>query len=245
MVNLWIALALGVIFIIITVVVMGTLGVNMFGKMLKGFFSMALKVGVIALFVYWLVEWDNFVFDVLFVMRARLRSTSYVIPVLAGLFVGTMLTGAGLLLVTITSLAALSACFVLPVFAILLTGTADVLARSMSMYYAGLRHHNQFYYYMLGNGATHHEALSYLTRRAVQQAAACGIRALVGGTPVGAGAAMMLAMIMVGSTVVDAVVLFVLLLLGVFCSSIVATVVAVKVARRYSLDAYGRMKNTK
>ena len=95
MVNLWIALALGVIFIIITVVVMGTLGVNMFGKMLKGFFSMALKVGVIALFVYWLVEWDSFVFDVLFVIamlfysaievkvRARLRSTSYVIPVLA------------------------------------------------------------------------------------------------------------------------------------------------------------------
>lgn len=178
-------MALGVIFIIITVVVMGTLGVNMFGKMLKGFFSMALKVGVIALFVYWLVEWDNFVFDVLFVIamlfysaievkvRARLRSTSYVIPVLAGLFAGTMLTGAGLLLVNITSLAALSACFVLPVFAILLTGTADVLARSMSMYYAGLRHHNQFYYYMLGNGATHHEALSYLTRRAVQQAAAC------------------------------------------------------------------------
>ena len=58
MVNLWIALTLGVIFIIITVVVMGTLGVNMFGKMLKGFFSMALKVGVIALFVYWLVEWE-------------------------------------------------------------------------------------------------------------------------------------------------------------------------------------------
>ena len=178
-------------------------------------------------------------------VRARLRSTSYVIPVLAGLFAGTMLTGAGLLLVNITSLAALSARFVLPVFAILLTGTADVLARSMSMYYAGLRHHNQFYYYMLGNGATHHEALSYLTRRAVQQAAACGISALVGGTSVGAGAAMMWAMIMGGSTVVDAVVLFVLLLLGVFCSSIVATVVAVKVARRYSLDAYGRMKNTK
>ena len=53
------------------------------------------------------------------------------------------------------------------------------------------------------------------------------------------------AIMMCGSTVVDAVVLFVLLLLGVFCSSIVATVVAVKVARRYSLDAYGRMKNTK
>ena len=257
MVNLWIALALGVIFIIIPVVVMGTLGVNMFGKMLKGFFSMALKVGVIALFVYWLVQWDSFVFDVLFVIamlfysavevkvRARLRSTSYVIPVLAGLFAGTMLTGAGFLLVNITSLAALSARFVLPVFAILLTGTADVLARSMSMYYAGLRHHNQFYYYMLGNGATHHEALGYLTRRAVQQAAARGISALVGGTSVGAGAAMMWAMIMGGSTVLDAVVLFVLLLLGVFCSSIVATVVAVKVARRYSLDAYGRMKNTK
>ena len=56
---------------------------------------------------------------------------------------------------------------------------------------------------------------------------------------------MMWAMIMGGSTVVDAVVLFVLLLLGVFCSSTVAPMVAVKVARRYSLDAYGRMKNTK
>ena len=133
----------------------------------------------------------------------------------------------------------------LPVFAILLTGTADVLARALSMYYAGLRHHNQFYYYMLGNGATHHEALGYLTRRAVQQAVTRGISVMVGGTSVGAGAVMMWAMIMGGMTVVDAVVLFVLLLFGVFCSSIVATVVAVKVARRYSLDAYGRMKNTK
>lgn len=98
---------------------------------------------------------------------------------------------------------------------------------------------------MLGNGATHHEALGYLTRRAVQQAVTRGISAMVGGTSVGAGAVMMWAMIMGGMTVVDAVVLFVLLLFGVFCSSIVATVVAVKVARRYSLDAYGRMKNTK
>lgn len=56
---------------------------------------------------------------------------------------------------------------------------------------------------------------------------------------------MMWAMIMVGSTVVDAVVLFVLLLLGVFCSSIVATVVAVKVARRYRSTLTDEMKNTK
>ena len=249
MVNLWIALTLGVIFIIIPIVVMGMAGVNMVGKMMKGLFSMALRVGIIGSIVYWL--------DIVFVIimlfysaievkvKARLRSTSYVLPAIAGLFVGTMLTGVGMSLVNITSLAALSARFMLPVFAILLTGTADVLARALSMYYAGLRHHNQFYYYMLGNGATHHEALGYLTRRAVQQAATRGISAMVGGTSVGAGAVMMWAMIMGGMTVVDAVVLFVLLLFGVFCSSIVATVVAVKVARRYSLDAYGRMKNTK
>ena len=257
MVNLWIALTLGVIFIIIPIVVMGMAGVNMVGKMMKGLFSMALRVGIIGSVVYWLVQWDSIALDIVFVIimlfysaievkvKARLRSTSYVLPAIAGLFVGTMLTGVGMSLVNITSLAALSARFMLPVFAILLTGTADVLARALSMYYAGLRHHNQFYYYMLGNGATHHEALGYLTRRAVQQAATRGISAMVGGTSVGAGAVMMWAMIMGGMTVVDAVVLFVLLLFGVFCSSIVATVVAVKVARRYSLDAYGRMKNTK
>lgn len=262
MVNLWIALTLGVIFIIIPIVVMGMAGVNMVGKMMKGLFSMALRVGIIGSIVYWLVQWDSIALDIVFVIimlfysaievkvKARLRSTSYLLPAIAGLFVGTMLTGVGMSLVNITSLGALSARFLLPVFAILLTGTADVLARALSMYYAGLRHHNQFYYYMLGNGATHHEALGYLTRRAVQQAATRGISAMVGGTSVGgtsvgAGAVMMWAMIMGGMTVVDAVVLFVLLLFGVFCSSIVATVVAVKVARRYSLDAYGRMKNTK
>ena len=222
MVNLWIALTLGVIFIIIPIVVMGMAGVNMVGKMMKGLFSMALRVGIIGSIVYWLVQWDSIALDIVFVIiilfysaievkvKARLRSTSYVLPAIAGLFVGTMLTGVGMSLVNITSLAALSARFMLPVFAILLTGT-----------------------------------LGYLTRRAVQQAVTRGISVMVGGTSVGAGAVMMWAMIMGGMTVVDAVALFVLLLFGVFCSSIVATVVAVKVARRYSLDAYGRMKNTK
>lgn len=257
MVNIWIALTLCVIFIMIPIIVMGMVGVNMVGRMMKGLFSMALKVGILALVAYWLVQWDSITFNLLFIigllllsaievkMKARLRSTSYVFPVLAGLFVGTVLTSVGMLFLNITSLAALSARYMLPVFAILLTGTADVLARTLSMYYAGLRHHNQFYYYMLGNGATHHEALGYLTRRAMQLAASRGIKVILGGTSVGIGAVMMWAMIMGGLSVVDAVVLFVLLLLGVFCSSIVATMVAVKVARRYSLDAYGRMKNTK
>ena len=59
MVNLWIALTLGVIFIIIPIVVMGMAGVNMVGKMMKGLFSMALRVGIIGSIVYWLVQWDS------------------------------------------------------------------------------------------------------------------------------------------------------------------------------------------
>lgn len=257
MVNLWIALALCVIFIIIPIAIMGMVGVNMVEKTMKGLFSMALKVGVIAFATYWLMQWDSFALNILFIIvlllfstievkvKARLRSTSYVLPVIGGIFVGTVLVGVGMLLLNITSLAALSTRYVVPVFAILLTGTADVLARALSMYYAGLHHHNQFYYYMVGNGATHHEALSYLTCRAVQLAAARGINTMLGGTSIGVGAVMMWAMIMGGLSVIDAVLIYALLLLGVFCSSMVATMVAVKLARRYSLDAYGRMKNTK
>lgn len=125
MVNLWIALTLGVIFIIIPIVVMGMAGVNMVGKMMKGLFSMALRVGIIGSIVYWLVQWDSIALDIVFVIimlfysaievkvKARLRSTSYVLPAIAGLFVGTILTGVGMSLVNITSLAALSARFML------------------------------------------------------------------------------------------------------------------------------------
>lgn len=68
MVNLWIALTLGVIFIIIPIVVMGMAGVNMVGKMMKGLFSMALRVGIIGSIVYWLVQWDSIALDIVFVI---------------------------------------------------------------------------------------------------------------------------------------------------------------------------------
>lgn len=254
MINLWIAMALVAVFLTIPIVVMDCFGVSMMNKLAKALVAMTLKVGVVATLTYWLVRWDNVWLNVLFVLamlfcsafevklKARLRSTSYALSALAGLFAGTLLTGGGMMFANITSLAAFSTRYVLPVFAILLAGTTDVLARSLAMYYAGLRNHNQFYYYMLGNGATHREALGYLTRRALQQAASRGIAGLIGGTSVGAGAVLMWAMIVGGATVVDAVLMLVLLVVGMFCSSVVATVVAVTVARRYSLDAYGRMK---
>ena len=44
-------MTLGVIFIIIPIVVMGMAGVNMVGKMMKGLFSMALRVGLLLILI--------------------------------------------------------------------------------------------------------------------------------------------------------------------------------------------------
>lgn len=256
MVNLLIAMALSAIFIIVPVAIMGGNGVNMLGKTAKALVAMALRVGILALLVYWIVRCENLALDILSILvlllytaydvktKAHLRSMSYTWPVMAGLFAGVAFTGGCLLLVNITSLAALHTRYILPLFVVLTAGTADILARSVAVYYAGLRNHNQYYYYMLGNGATHNEALSYLMRRALLQAATRGVSIAAGCSVVGAGSVLMWGMVMGGATVADAVAMLVLLALGTFCSSMVAIVVAVKVARRYLLDAYGRIKTT-
>ena len=46
----------------------------------------------------------------------------------------------------------------------------EVNYKALSVYYMGLKYHNQlYYYYLLGNGATHSEAVAYFVRRALEK----------------------------------------------------------------------------
>ena len=111
----------------------------------------------------------------------------------------------------------------------------------MAVYCMGLRHHNRLYYYLLGNGAKHSEALHYLMRRALEQSLLPSLSQmstlLISTAPV-----VMWTMMLCGESVVTAVALQLLLLLATMSASVLAVAVSIAMARHYSLDEYGRIK---
>ena len=122
-------------------------------------------------------------------------------------------------------------------------GIVEGQSKALSVYYSGLRNHNQLYYYLTGNGATRSEALHYLMQRAIQKSLAPGISRMAG-LAVGIVPLVMWTMVVCGASVFDAVSLQILFVLAGVFASMLAVVVSLAVARRYSLDAYGSIIET-
>ena len=114
-------------------------------------------------------------------------------------------------------------------------------ADSLSAYYDGLRHHNQLYFYLLGNGATHAEALDAFVRRALEKAVVPGLSQMatmvVGTSPV-----IMWTVVMCGSGALEAAAFQLLVMAAVFCASVLSVLLSVTLTRRYMFDEYSRLK---
>ena len=131
--------------------------------------------------------------------------------------------------------------YFLPVMGLIAFGMISVNARALQIYYMGLKNHSQLYYYLLGNGSNHHEAVSYLLRRCLQASIVSSTRQLsrivMASAPV-----LMFGMMLGGAGVVDAAVCQVLFMIVVMASSIGAVIVTLLLARQGSFDEYERLK---
>lgn len=224
------------------------------GKMVSAFVMMLVKYAVVGALLYMLFLWENIAANVLFalacvafaslavVMKARLSVRHYYVPVAVGTLAAVAVVGAYVMLVVLQGCKPLTCSRLLPVVGVLCGGIVQVVAKALSFYYMGLRNHSQMYYYLLGNGATRSEALFYFRKRAFERVLTHYVSrmslAVVGSTPF-----VMWALLMCGVDVLSAVMLQVLLLVAVFAAVLLAVGVALWVATRYSLDAYGRMKD--
>ena len=247
-------LALGVLFLLIPLCVAYVYHIDMVTRMLRAFFCMALRVGVLGVAVYYLVQTNSLTLSLLaalvfvlysvvvVVYRARLKLSLFLLPVFAGMLVAVVFAAAILLFANVAIGDDFGTRYLLPVLALLSGSIVDPMAQSLATYYAGLKHHNHLYYYLIGNGATRSQAIDYLMKRALEKSFVPGLRRMAE-VAVGVSPVFMWIMIVCGASAFDAVAIQILFMTAVFAASVVATVVSLTIARRYVIDGYDRLKS--
>ena len=235
---------LGMLLLVLPLVAMYRYGLRIsVGRALSAIFRMVIYVGIMGFVMYMLQKDGSVAMSLLFalvlivlaavaaILRSRLRLRVLFVPVVAA---------AWLLLVTLGTGALVSPRFFLPVVGIL-SGTAiTACSDSLSAYYDGLRHHNQLYFYLLGNGATHAEALDTFVRRALEKAVMPGLSQMAT-VVVGTAPVMMWTMIMCGQGAIEAAAFQLLVMAAAFCVSVMSVLLAVILTRKYMFDEYSRL----
>lgn len=112
---------------------------------------------------------------------------------------------------------------------------------ALSVYFAQITYHDELYYYLLGNGHSHHFAQLYIQKRALERAALPVLKG-VGRSLLGLTPALLFALVMTGVTVFKSVCIWVGLLLLSLCCAVLATYIILWLVRRYLFDNYGRLR---
>lgn len=246
-------LALGAIFVVVPLCVAYFYRLNMCNRLLKAFVKLLLRVGVIGVLMHLLLQANSILLDTLcalffivytafsVVVKSRVSTAKFLLPVGAGMLSAVLICGSLLLVANVSADNGFFVRYVLPVLALLSGGMIVPVSKALTAYYAGLRHHNRLYYYLVGNGASRGAALHYLQRRAIESALLPGMKTM-STMAVGVSPMIVWTMIMCGKTAFEAAGWQLLVVLAVFCSSVVAVVVALTVARRYVIDGYANIK---
>ena len=179
--------------------------------------------------------------SILVVRKSGLKPTKLLIPVMGGMLLTTSVIGFYVLFFVLGLKNPFVPQYFLPVMGLIAFGMISVNARALQIYYMGLKNHSQLYYYLLGNGSNHYEAVSYLLRRCLQASIVSSTRQLSRIVMVSAPV-LMFGMMLGGAGVVDAAVCQVLFMIVVMASSIGAVIVTLLLARQGSFDEYERLK---
>lgn len=171
------------------------------------------------------------------VAKARIRQWQYTLPVFMGLLVSALPLGLFYLFAVLGEGQPFATRWMVPLVGMAVGAMAEANSRALSAYYDGLAHHHRLYHYLVGNGASHAEAVGYFFRRALRSSlvACLGRMGVLGmGIVPASVATVLLCGAGVETAVAFAITLMVLLLAIAVCS-LVATL---WLARRYSFDKY-------
>ena len=247
-----ISFLLGILLLAAPLYLLKALQVPLAGKALRAFVRAAVALVALGLCLYLVFRWNHWAINLLAVLlmtavgmmlvvrQARLGSRMYV-PIGAGLLAALVVVGAWLLLLALGVRRPLEARYLLPVAGLLVGNMTQTLSRALSVYYRSLIHHDQLYYYLIGNGASQEEALSWYVRRSLEATVLPQVKQM--STMVLTVSPLVVwAMLLSGSSVVEAIAVQLLVLVAGFTASVVALVVALFVARHYNFDGFNRLK---
>lgn len=215
---------------------------------------MTVQLLLVAVYMRWLYACNSVAVDavwmVLITAAAAFSLTSHsglqrgklLLPVAGGLLVSVLLVCVYLLLAVVRPADMTSVHCIVPVFGLLLSGVQSVGKTVLEAFYSSLQRNSEQYSYLLGNGASHKEAILPFLRDAMKK----GYAPLVANASV-AGIATMPGMMMgamlggVGPGV--AAVWQMGVVAGVFAAPVVFTAVALYLADSRVFDRYGRLRD--
>lgn len=249
-------LVLGLLLIALPIYIIYAFDLRVMRRLLKSLAMMAVVVSafgaVTALLITYNVLWVNVLVavvlallsSVVVVLRSGLRQRRLLLPVMAASVVPLLFVSLYVLLLVLSLKKPFDTRFFIPMLGLMVGMASGLIARALRAYYIGLEHHNELYYYLLGNGATHREAVRHFMRRGFQ-AALVPVMKQMSGMFLTTAPTLMLGLVMSGVGVWTAVILEVVVVLAVMVYALTTFWLTILLSRRYAFDEYERLRPMK
>lgn len=217
---------------------------------------MVVQLFLIGLYLRYLFEWNspwiNFLWVLIMTLvasftaahRTRLRRRVVLLPLFTGLLASAIIVGMYFLFFVLRLSHPFDARYFIPIMGILMGNMLGVNVLGMNTFYDGLQRERQLYYYLLGNGASHMEAVTPFVRHAMEKSfAPCIANMAVMGIVSLPGT--MIGQILGGSAPGIAIKYQMMIIVITFSASMLSLIVTLYLADRRSFDVYGRLRNVR
>ena len=215
---------------------------------------MVAQMSLIGIYLQYLFTWNSALINILWVIvmvgvasftslrRTNLRWKIALLPTAAGFFASSMVVGLYFLFVVLRLSNPFDSRYFIPIMGILMGNMLSVAVIALNSYYDSLLREHQQYYYLLGNGATHLEAITPFLRRALEKSfAPCIANMAVMGIVSLPGT--MTGQILGGSAPGIAIKYQIMIIVITYSASMLSLVTTLYLADRKSFDINGRIKN--
>lgn len=215
-----------------------------------GALRMVVQLFLIGMYLKYLFLWDNpwitflWVFIMVYVAtetalsRTHLKRDILMIPLVVGFLTSAILVGLYFLGIVLQLDNIFGAQYMIPIFGILMGNMLSSNVIALNTFYTNLMREQQLYYYLLGNGATRHEATAPFVREAIIKAfspaianmAVMGLVALPG---------TMIGQILGGSSPNVAIKYQMMIIVITVAASILSLMITLWLSFRKTFDSYG------
>ncbi len=248
------SLAIGLLLLALPIYFFRMYKVKLIASTLIATTRMVVQLFLIGLYLKYLFIWNNpainFLWVVIMVVVASFTSTQRTglkrrvmfMPVAVGFLATALLVGLYFLVLVLRLPNPFSAQYFIPILGIIMGNMLSSNVIALNTYFDGLQREHQMYYYLLGNGATRHEAIAPFVRQAMAKAftpcianmAVMGIVSLPG---------TMIGQILGGSAPGIAIKYQMMIIVITFTASMVSLMITIILSGRYVFDSYGRLRD--
>lgn len=180
-ITLW-GLAIGLLLLVVPFFFLRLYRTGLEKPLLTASFRMTVQLALIGVYLRYLFEWDlpwlNMLWVVVMVLvaaytavqRTRMTLKALFIPTVVAFLLSSVIIGLYFFVLVLNLSSPFTARYFIPIMGLLLGNMLSVNVIALSTYYDSLRREQQFYYYLLGNGATRFEATLSFMREALLKA---------------------------------------------------------------------------